>query len=192
MPLQSQEFVARSRMRLLSELREDSKQSMAMEVLRQTGFLRIRVLGESMLPGIWPGDLIIIKRQPAETFAIGDIGLFNRSDRFFAHRIEKIVTILGSLHFITRGDSVSDNDPSFHQAELLGKVVAIQRNGQTRVPAWPQPLYALIAGWILCHCNRLRSLSLRVHALYGLRTHREFGGKNAQHGNFAGLSSPAK
>jgi hypothetical protein len=179
-------------MRLLSELRENSKQSMAAEVLRQTGFLRIRVLGESMLPSIWPSDMITIRQQSPNEFLVGDIGLFRKSERFFAHRIEKIVTIADSLHFITRGDSVLESDPCFHSAELLGKVVAIQRNGRTRVPACPQPRYARIAGWILCHCNRLRSLSLRVHSIYRLGTHREFGGNNAQHGNFAGFSFPAK
>lgn len=163
-----------------------------MEVLRETGSLRMRVFGESMLPSIWPGDVITIKRQLAETFAVGDIGVFNKSDCFFAHRIERIATIRGLLHFITRGDSASENDPPFHPSELLGKVVAIQRNGQTRVPACPQPLYARTAGWILSHCNRLRSLSLRVHAVYRVASHWEFGGKNAQHGNLAGLPSPAK
>jgi signal peptidase I len=113
-------------MRLLSELRENSKQSMAAEVLRQTGFLRIRVLGESMLPSIWPGDMITIRQQSPNEFLVGDIGLFRKSERFFAHRIEKIVTIADSLHFITRGDSVLESDPCFHSAELLGKVVAIQ------------------------------------------------------------------
>ena len=117
-----------------------------------------------MLPSIWPGDVIAVQYQHPRKFVIGDIGLFQKSGHFFAHRIHKIVTTHDSIYFITRGDSVTDNDPPFHHADLLGKVVAIQRNDHTHVPACRLSLYARIAGWILCHCNSLRSLSLRVHA----------------------------
>jgi hypothetical protein len=155
-------------MRPLFQFGNDSKQSMALEVLGQSGSVRMRVLGESMLPNIWPGDVITVRQKPAGKFLIGEIGLFQKGGHFFAHRIHKIVTTHDSIYFITRGDSVSDNDPPFHHADLLGKVVAIQRNDHTHVPACPLSLYARIAGWILCHCNSLRSLLLRSHACTAL------------------------
>jgi len=131
-----------------------------------------------MLPSIWPGDVITISQQAVDEFAIGEVGLFRTEGRLLAHRIRSIVTIHDSLHFITRGDSVPDNDPPFHHMQLLGKVAAIQRNGETRSPARPFSLYGRVVGWILCHCDRLRSLSLHFHALSGSGTREEFDRKN--------------
>jgi hypothetical protein len=152
----------------LFQFGNDSKQSMAREVLGRSGSVRMRVLGESMLPSIWPGDVITVRQKPAGEFLIGEIGLFQESGHFFAHRIHKIVTMHDSIYFITRGDSVPGNDPPFHHADLLGKVVAIQRKDHRHVPACPLSLYARVAGCILCHCNSLRSLSLRFHACTAL------------------------
>jgi signal peptidase I len=147
-------------MQRLYQLQDDARHSMAEEILCRTGSLRMRVLGESMLPSIWPGDVLLITRQNVEQFVIGDIGLFRRDGRFFVHRIQKIVRIDDSLHFVGRGDSVPKADPPFLSTELLGRVVEIHRNNQTRVPVCPLPLHTRAAGWMLSHCNSLRRLCL--------------------------------
>ena len=43
---------------------EAVKCELAAEVLRSSGELRLRVTGSSMLPAVWPGDELTIRRQP--------------------------------------------------------------------------------------------------------------------------------
>jgi hypothetical protein len=165
---------------------------MAEEILDLTGSLRMRVLGESMLPTIWPGDVLTIAQQEVRQFAIGDIGLFRRQDRFFVHRIQNIVRMHDSLHFIARGDSVLQADPPFQSKELLGRVVEVQRNNKARTPAGSLCLQCRIAGWLLSRCNRLRSLSLRLHAQLRIAPAQEFGAPTSQGWDSAGCFSWTK
>jgi hypothetical protein len=97
---------------------------------RRFGTVRIRVMGTSMLPSIWPGDTVIVDRRVACKVKPGEIALFTREDRLFAHRV---VENRGST-LITRGDSHSKNDPPVAEHALLGVVTAIERGGKQFQP----------------------------------------------------------
>jgi signal peptidase I len=140
------------------------KISMAAEFLRTRGFLRLKVAGQSMLPTIWPGDIVTIEsRRPGE-LTVGDIGLFQHDARFFVHRIQRLLILHGSLHFVTRGDSASHDDPPFVSESLLGKVVQIEHGKKTFVPARHPSSRIQCLGWIFCHCDRVRNLALSFHS----------------------------
>ena len=109
------------------------KCELAAEVLRSSGALRLRVTGWSMLPSIWPGDTLILEHADRAGISEGDIVLFSRHRRLFAHRVLKIsAQDSGFLH--TRGDSMSRPDMPVSDRDLLGRVVMIERNGKCIVP----------------------------------------------------------
>lgn len=111
------------------------KCELAGEVLRSAGRLRLRVTGWSMLPAVMPGDTLIIDRvkggqQVSAEISRGDIVLFRRDRRLFAHRV---VSTPGD-HFITQGDAMPHHDPPVAASELLGKVSLIVRKGRCLQP----------------------------------------------------------
>jgi signal peptidase I len=104
---------------------------LAAQLVRRFGQARIKLAGTSMLPSIWPGDVVTVGRRATCDVGIGDVVLFTREDRLFAHRV---VENEGSV-LITRGDSHSENDPPVTEKELLGVVTAIQRGRKRFLPS---------------------------------------------------------
>lgn len=102
------------------------KCEMAAEVLRFSGTLRLRVTGWSMLPTIWPGDTLTIERVDSAEVTEGDIVLFVRDRRLFAHRVVKNKNSV----LITRGDSMCAADSPVDECEFLGRVSSVARNGR--------------------------------------------------------------
>ncbi len=130
---------------------------MAAESLRQSGRLRLRVHGESMLTSLWPGDELEIVRCSVHEVEPGDIVLAAREGRFFLHRFLDRCQPDG---FLLRGDSMPAPDPKFPDEALLGRVaVPIERS-----------LWAALVGRLLCFCGPARRLALRLHQIH---THRE-------------------
>jgi signal peptidase I len=96
------------------------------DVLRQFGQARIRVTGSSMLPSVWPGDELAIRGcSPSET-RTGDVVVFTRGERLFAHRV--VACEAGCL--VTQGDGVPSPDGPVTESELLGLVVDVVRHGR--------------------------------------------------------------
>ncbi len=106
---------------------------LAAETLRQSGKLRLQVMGWSMLPTIWPGDVLIVESAQAVSVSQGDIVLFGREQRFFVHRIVK-KTAHEPSGLLTQGDAMDAPDPLVAEHELLGKVSLIVRNGRCIQP----------------------------------------------------------
>jgi signal peptidase I len=103
---------------------------MAAEVLRSSGTLRLRVTGWSMLPTVWPGDILLVERVESAEVLEGDIVLFVRHRRLIAHRVVKNQ----SPTMVTRGDSMQAPDSPVSEDELLGRVSSIVRNGRNIEP----------------------------------------------------------
>ena len=57
--------------------------SLVAEALREWGVLKIRATGVSMLPTLWPGDLLTIHSRQLEEIEPGEIVLYRRRGRFF-------------------------------------------------------------------------------------------------------------
>lgn len=109
------------------------KCELATEVLRSSGNLRLQVTGWSMLPTVWPGDTLLIERVSSSSISEGDIILFGRERRLFAHRVvAKDVQRYSPM--LTRGDAMKMPDPPVHEHEILGKVCCIVRNGKQIQP----------------------------------------------------------
>jgi signal peptidase I len=111
-----------------------TKCELAAEVLRSSGTLRLQVSGWSMLPSIWPGDTLLVEHLKSPSLETGDVVLFGRDQRLFAHRVIGRTKHTGTRGILTRGDSMSVSDPTVHPSELLGRIVMILRNGRSILP----------------------------------------------------------
>jgi hypothetical protein len=148
-------------MPVMTEAHEVHKLELAAEVLAAGGTLRLQAMGTSMLPSIWPGDVLNIKHKAGGEMVPGDIVLVARDGRFFVHRL------MGKSEsgWITRGDSLPQNDEAVAEGQVLGLVSLIHRRSGVIVPRRRVSLFRRALAWMLCRWDFLRNLALRSHSL---------------------------
>src|SRR5437867_6765581 len=95
---------------------DSSRVELVVDVLGRFGEARLRVGGSSMLPAIWPGDVLTIRRRPMSAVRCGDVAVFVRGDRVFGHR----VIAHHDPHLVTQCHSLPSPDAPVTQAEMLG------------------------------------------------------------------------
>jgi uncharacterized repeat protein (TIGR01451 family) len=88
--------------------------------------VRFRAQGQSMQPNILNEDAVVVAPAGCDELRRGSIALTRGEDGFRVHRVSEELSAGGGV--ITRGDSGLENDPTTHN--VLGKVVAIERNGR--------------------------------------------------------------
>jgi signal peptidase I len=122
---------------------------LAEEVVRSFGRLRLRVVGASMLPAVWPGDLLSVRSDDAAEVQPGDIVVFRREERLVAHRVVEIrIQDLGSriqdLGFRSQGQSPIAN----HQSQIDNRQSAIDNfpGPVSRVPYPVAPIEFVTRG----------------------------------------------
>jgi signal peptidase I len=142
---------------------EDPKLALAAEMLRRRGTVRLTLRGTSMLPSLWPGDLLTIQSVGYDEVVPGDIVLVMRDNRSFVHRMVERQRVQESVSWITRGDAMPHNDPPVAQSELLGRVAGIRRAHRSLVPSRRVSLVHSALAWLLCRWDRFRNLTLRIH-----------------------------
>jgi hypothetical protein len=138
------------------------RSALAADALRQSGRLRLRVHGESMLPTLWPGDVVEIARCSMGDVRSNEIVLAAREGRLFLHRF---VAHCAPSGFQLRGDSKPGCDPQYPPEALLGRLVS--RPDQRRGSASATPLPASLSralGVLLCYCGVARRLALKLQS----------------------------
>ena len=136
---------------------------LAAEVLRSFGRLRLRTTGASMLPTVWPGDVLSVRRHNVVEALPGDIVLFLREGRLVAHRVVERTICQDKMQWVTRGDSVESNDLPVSSGELLGRVTAIERGSRRLTPH--QSSASRLISWILCRSELATKVVLRIRGL---------------------------
>jgi hypothetical protein len=145
-----------------TELRELHKLELAAQVLASGHTLRLQAFGTSMLPSIWPGDILSIDQRPEEEIVPGDIVLVARQNRFFVHRlIER-----DKSGWITRGDSLPLDDEPATEVQVLGKVSLIHKTTGSVAPAAQLSLITRMLAGTLCHWDSFRNIALRLHSFW--------------------------
>jgi Peptidase S24-like len=137
---------------------------LAGEVVSTFGEVRLRVLGTSMVPSIHPGDLVSVQRAGLSEISPGEIVLYLREGRLFAHRV---VTRAGSHEqplLILRGDRLRHNDPPVCVSELLGRVYLIERGERRLQPATGLSTWERMILRLLRFSDRATYLYLRLDA----------------------------
>lgn len=137
--------------------------TVALDVLKRFGRLRLRVWGESMLPSVWPGDVLTLKRCRPEQLERGDIVLYRRGERLFIHRVTSIQEAGGEVWVVTQGDATPHSDPPVAASEVLGCVTNIARGARgVRRTRWGRA--PRLASFLFRRSWSSRVV-LRVHAL---------------------------
>ena len=163
MQLQSQELLTSA----LAEAQELGRAELACEVLSRFGQFRFRAYGTSMLPAIWPGDLLEVERadrnplQPSQ-LQDGQVWLTQQQGKLVAHRVVSFHAAgQGGIVWL-RGDFLDAEDPALPLAALLGRVVGVIRYGRLV----PIPSARKTPGWfgrLLRTSHLARTLALRLH-----------------------------
>jgi len=124
---------------LFSEMIEDT--------LNRGHSIRFRAPGNSMYPTICDGDLIIVEPIKPAAVIVGDIILYQHKSKVTVHRVMRILkrseenlrsalqgpqdrSLSETLEFFFRGDAAITDDAPVRCEQILGKVVAIERNGR--------------------------------------------------------------
>ena len=151
------------------------------DALRRSGRLRqsvrLRVHGESMLPALWPGDVVEIASCSLEEVRPGEIVLAQREGRLFLHRlVGRFNTPCTPNGFLLRGDSMPGPDPRFPSEALLGRLVrkvdeSADEGGASapvRRPGFGLKWFGVkgsrALGLLFCHCGVARRLALKLHS----------------------------
>lgn len=125
--------------------------------------IRLKVRGESMLPTLWPGDIVEIASCSLGDVQPGDIVLAMRDGRLFLHRL----VAAQPSGFVLRGDSVPDPDPLFPPEALLGRLVRGAQHiaePKRRDRFGVSPGWLRAAGMLLCYCGVARRIALKLHS----------------------------
>jgi hypothetical protein len=136
----------------------------AADSLRSNGTVSIRATGSSMIPSIWPGDILLVRRIAIGEVSPGEIVLAERDGRLFAHRVVELRGAASNARIVTRGESLAARDPEFSEAELLGRVAAISRDGEWREIETQPGLGQRIVTAIVRRSSFAARVLLHIHA----------------------------
>lgn len=131
MPLQPEELLTRSLIHAdAPESKQEARLDLAAEVLHRFGEVRFVAHGSSMIPSIYPGDLLTVRSESIAEARTGEIVLVLLAGRFFVHRVMRKWPERNRIVFATRGDALTQEDPSVDGTQLLGRVTSILRHGK--------------------------------------------------------------
>jgi len=86
--------------------------------------LRLRVSGESMAPFLRSGDFVVVRAMDASRLRRGDLVVVQREGQWVTHRL--IGTSCRGWRL--RGDNLDLADPPVDEAEIAGRVVAVEQD----------------------------------------------------------------
>lgn len=101
------------------------------EILIGNNVLRLGVSGNSMLPFIRDGDVVLV--EPVETGSIGqgDVILYrNDSEGLLVHRVVRVGREGDRLSLAIGGDALAELDGIFPGERVLGRVRMVERGGR--------------------------------------------------------------
>jgi signal peptidase I len=139
------------------------KCELAAAVLRSEGNLRLQVTGWSMLPAVFPGDVLVINRSKTNSLSKGDIVLVERERRLFAHRLMKRNENHRGVW--TQGDAMATPDPMVPESDILGTVSYIIRNGRCIRPRKTQSVSERAIAALVRRSSLAARIVLSIQAL---------------------------
>ena len=134
---------------------DGARRELFLELLCRFGRARLRVNGASMVPSLWPGDVVEVVRVPSSEIRLRNIVLLERDGRFFCHRVIELFREGNSTLLRTKGDALHDCDPPAAPAQVLGVVGAVEHH------------VFLTCRWILVELRERFRRSLRLSAVLG-------------------------
>ena len=102
----------------------------SLQLLRQGQSVRFRPGGHSMRPAINDGEAVLVEPVNPARIRLGEIILYLFERGVIAHRVQSIEQSAVGLVFTTRGDTSHAADAPVAEADVLGRVVAVERAGR--------------------------------------------------------------
>jgi signal peptidase I len=162
----------------------------AEEVLHIPGAVSLRVASCSMLPVLWPGDVIAVRRVEDRDITPGKLVVYLAKDFLVRQTVRwdpaaesmtnGVVVTMFTVHravrwergaLITRGDAIPVDDSPVQPASILGEVVAIQRRRARLVPKEQLTGAQKLFCFFLHRVPRLPILVMRLYSLHRALTH---------------------
>jgi hypothetical protein len=166
MPLQPEKFLKRPLIDTDAlQSKHEVRLDLAAEVLHRFGEVRFVAQGSSMVPSIYPGDLLTVRSESIAGARCGEIVLFLLGGRFFVHRVMRKWPERGRVVFAACGDALNQEDPSVDGTQLLGRVTSILRRGKpvkfaARLRPWMK-----VARWAVRNSETFARTLLATHLL---------------------------
>jgi len=85
--------------------------------------------GESMVPFLPSGSKVLVSHTTAGQIRLGNLLLYEAEGRIICHRVLRRRRYGASYTFLTKGDGRRMTDPWVCAEQVIGKVMAINRNG---------------------------------------------------------------
>jgi signal peptidase I len=137
---------------------------LAADILRTFGNFRMKATGWSMMPALWPGDILEIESVGSKFVSLGDVILFIREGRLFAHRVvSKVEDCHGNFSFTTQGDAMPEPDLPISETAFLGKVCRIDRGKDVSQPGTSFDLARPMLAAVLRHSVLTSRVLARLH-----------------------------
>jgi hypothetical protein len=120
--------------------------------------VRFRASGRSMHPTIRQNEVVVVAPIEPVCLALGDIVLSRCGEKMTAHRlvqidVEDLSDVIdeqaqGRAMMVLRGDACNVCDPPIPESQIVGKVVAVERQGRMVNPyglrtEWVRRIYVL-------------------------------------------------
>jgi hypothetical protein len=96
---------------------------LAQGALPPGGTLRLTVVSDSMTPLLLPGDGVLVAQAAEAELRLGDLIVVRRAGELVTHRV--VGRACG--RWLTKGDNLRTLDPPVVSSDLIGRVVAIER-----------------------------------------------------------------
>jgi hypothetical protein len=116
------------------------------DLLRGGHPVRFRAPGWSMHPTIRNGDAITVAPLGHAPVRVGEVVLYRRGSGAIAHRVIRVQSANGrSVGLVLRGDGAHSCDRPIHLAQVLGRVLSVERDGRRMDldpmgPAWSRAI----------------------------------------------------
>jgi hypothetical protein len=129
------------------------------EATRRFGRHQLKATGRSMLPAIWPGDLITVAHVPCTAIRAGDVIAVRRGASIVVHRLVRWLDLPAGPHAVTRGDWLRADDDPVPAASIIGRVIEVSGDPRLRSGALGHAsALAFETAWI---ARRFASAALR-------------------------------
>jgi len=143
-------------------------------LLRAGAAVRFRARGASMSPLVRDGDVVLVQPVEPRSLRAGDVVLCSsHPGRVVVHRVIRRSIGREGCRFTVQGDRVGQPDGTISQAQVYGRVAAIEREGE-RIDV-ERPAMRLLSGlavlwsrWQMGRSGRFPLLRRLVRRLPGL------------------------
>lgn len=125
-----------------------------------------KLTGNSMYPSIKSGDKVVIQHT-RQSIRIGSVVAFRRGREIIVHRVIKIKKDHDQEIFLTKGDFNRKSDIPITEAQIIGKVVTINKDGGRQIDL--QTPYQQLCGHIISSLHSILSPIYRIFYFHILK-----------------------